>query len=219
MPGELASIVDRLLRIVEPAYASAGYLLVAVTVLAERSILVGLVIPGDVILALGGVYAAEGKLSVWGVIGIGAAAALCGESIGYWLGRRYGRALFARIPGLRRLEGRLETAEDYFRRHGGKTVAIGRYATAIGAFVPLTAGIARMPFGRFLAFDVPAVLVWATGITLFGYLFGENLDVVDRALSRFGAVVLAVVVVLVLWRVGVVLARRRRASRPNGPGA
>src|SRR5207248_7761421 len=108
--------------------------------LAERSILLGLFVPGDVILALGGVYAARGDLELWAVILIGTAAAICGESIGYWLGRRYGVGLIGRIPLVRRLEGRMENAREYFRHHGGKTVAIGRYATAAGAFVPFVAG-------------------------------------------------------------------------------
>jgi len=74
-------------------------------------------------------------------------------------------------------------------------VAVGRYATAAGAFVPFTAGTAKMSYGRFLLWDVPAIAVWATGISIFGFVFGRNLDFVDRALSRFGYIVLGIVVV------------------------
>src|SRR5438067_584772 len=125
----------------------------------ERSIFLGLVVPGDLILALGGVYASRGKLDLWLVIVVGILAATAGESIGYWLGRRYGRGFISRIPLVRRLDDRLEDAEGYFKRHGGKTVAIGRYATAAGAFVPFTAGVGKMPYRRFLLFDVPAIAV------------------------------------------------------------
>src|SRR5205823_4438634 len=127
-------------------------------------------------------------------------AAIAGESIGYWLGRRYGLRLIRRLPLLNRLEKTLEQSEDFFRRHGGKTVAIGRYATAAGAFVPFTAGMGRMRYGRFLLFDVPAIVVWATGITLFGYLAGRNLAFIDRVLSRFGWTVLGLIVVFVAGR-------------------
>jgi membrane-associated protein len=190
----LASIVESLVRWVEPAFADAGYVIVAVAVLLERSVFIGLIVPGDIILALGGVYASQSKMSLLVVIVIGCLAAIAGESTGYWLGRRFGRGLIHRIPLVRRLEGRFENAEDYFRRHGGKTVAIGRYATAAGAFVPFTAGVGRMRYPRFLAFDIPAIIVWATGISLFGYAFGKNLAFVDRSLSRFGYVVLALVI-------------------------
>src|SRR2546421_6363472 len=192
----------------------AGYAIVAGGVLAERSILIGLIVPGDVILALGGVYAGRHDLELWAVILIGSVAAICGESIGYWLGRRYGMALLRRIPVLRRLDKRAANAHEYFRRHGGRTVAVGRYATAAGAFVPFVAGIARMDYRRFLAFDVPAIVVWATGITLFGYFFGEHVAFVDRTLSRFGLVMLGVLLVLVA---GSFVRRRRLGRTPEPP--
>src|SRR5207247_7653652 len=123
------------IKAIAPAYTTAGYAIIAAGVLAERSILVGLIVPGDVILALGGVYAGRGSLELWAVIVIGTFAAIIGESTGYWLGRRYGKGLIRRIPVVARLEGRLAGAEEYFKKHGGRTVAIGRYATAAGAFI------------------------------------------------------------------------------------
>jgi membrane-associated protein len=203
------SLVERLVEWVEPVFGAAGYYIIAVAVLAERSILVGLVVPGDFILALGGVYAAQGRVSLAWVIVIGIVAATCGESIGYWLGRRYGMNLIRHIPFVNRLEPALRGAQDYFTHHGGKTVAIGRYATAAGAFIPFTAGMARMPYRRFLAFDIPAIVVWAVGISIFGYVFGENLAFIDRVLSRFGYIVLGVIAVIVVgW---IVWKRRERA--------
>jgi membrane protein DedA with SNARE-associated domain len=189
------SLVEQIVKAIAPAYSVAGYAIVAAGVLAERSILIGLIVPGDLILALGGIYAARGSLDLVWVIVIGTAAAICGESIGYWLGRRYGLSLVKRIPLVRRLESRIDAAHDYFTRHGGSTVAIGRYATAAGAFVPFAAGLAKMDYRRFLLFDVPAIVVWATGITLFGYYFGEHISFIDTVLSRFGLIVLGVAVV------------------------
>ena len=205
----MLALVERLVEWIAPAYSHAGYAIVAAGVLAERSILIGLFVPGDVILALGGIYAARGSLELASVILIGTFAAICGESIGYWLGRIYGLSLVKRIPLVRRLEGRVDAAEEYFERHGGATVAIGRYATAAGAFVPFVAGMARMDYRRFLMFDVPAIAVWASGITLFGYFFGEHISFVDKVLSRFGLIVLGVLVVFVG---GYVLYRRRRRA-------
>jgi membrane-associated protein len=195
-----ASFVETIVEWIEPAFLAAGYLIITAAVLMERSIFVGLIIPGDVILALGGVYASQEQMSLAAVIAIGILAAVAGESIGYWLGRRYGMRLVRRLPLVRRLEGILDRSRDYFRRHGGKTVAIGRYATAAGAFIPFTAGIAHMPYRRFLLFDVPAIVVWAVAISVFGYVFGRNLAFVDRVISRFGYVVLGLVVVFFLGR-------------------
>src|SRR5438094_2497150 len=90
------SLVERLVEFIQPAFLVAGYAIVAGAVLLERSILLGLIIPGDIILALGGVYAARGQLNVVLVIVIGSLAAIAGESIGYWLGRKYGLRLIRR---------------------------------------------------------------------------------------------------------------------------
>lgn len=198
---------DLVIRI-GPVFDVAGYWIVAVAVLLERSIFVGLIIPGDIVLALGGIYAAREQLALPWVIVVAVLAAVVGESIGYWLGRRYGASLIARIPLVRRLGPRLEAAEAYFARHGGKTVAVGRFATAVGSFIPFVAGVARMPYRRFMAYDLPAIIVWGGGIAAVGYAFGSNLDRVSRLLSRFGLVVLAVVVVFIGGRA---LLRRRQS--------
>jgi membrane-associated protein len=194
-------LVREIVRWIGPLFETAGYAIVAVAVLAERSILIGLIVPGDVIIALGGVYAARGDLNLVAVMAIAFVAAVCGESTGFWLGRRYGMRLIRRLPLVNRLEDRLVGVQAYFERHGGKTVAIGRYATAAGALVPFVAGMAGMRYARFLMFDVPAVLVWAIGITLVGYFFGRNLDVVETILSRFGWGILALLVAFVVGRV------------------
>ena len=188
------TLVERIVELIEPAFLVAGYAIILFGVLLERSVFIGLIIPGDVILALGGVYSARGEMDLVWVIVLGTLAAIVGESIGYWLGRKYGRGLIRRLPLVRRMERLFANAEDYFKRHGGWTVAIGRYATAAGAFIPFSAGVGKMPYGRFLALDVPAIVIWAAGISIFGYVFGQHLEFIDTVLSRFGYIVLALFV-------------------------
>ena len=210
----IAAILENLVKWVGPVFAVAGYPIVGGAVLMERSVFIGLIVPGDLILALGGIYAARGDLGLPWVVVIGICAAVAGESVGFWLGRRYGRSLIRRLPLINRLEGRLEAAEDYFRRNGGKTVAIGRYATAAGAFVPFVAGLSRMSYRRFLAFDIPAIVVWATAIVLLGYFLEGQLDLADRILSRFGWAMLGLLVGLVGGRILYSRWRRRRGRSP-----
>jgi membrane-associated protein len=212
------SLVERIVHDIEPAFLAAGYFIIAGGVLLERSIFLGLIVPGDLILALGGVYASQRKMDLIGVIVVGTLAAIAGESIGFWLGRRFGVRLLRRLPFFgKRLSRVVEESEDYFHRHGGKTVAIGRYATAAGAFIPFTAGAGKMSYARFLAFDIPAIMVWAAGITIFGYYFGRNLSFIDKVLSRFGYGVLALVVLIVavrfLWKKRQERKERREAGR------
>lgn len=208
------TIIERIVDTIEPAFLTAGYLIIAVAVLLERSVFVGLLVPGDVILALGGVYASRGRMNVVVVILVGIVAAISGESIGYWLGRKYGARLVKHVPFIGRLlHDKLESAQEHFQKRGGMTVALGRYATAAGAFIPFSAGVGRMPFTRFLKFDVPAIMLWATGITLFGYVFGSNLPFIDKVLSRFGYVMLGLLVGYLGGRFGWKRWKDRQQSR------
>jgi membrane-associated protein len=187
-----------------------GYAIVGTAVFLERSILVGLVVPGEVVLAIGGIFASRGDLTLWVVILVGALAGVSGESTGFWVGRRFGRSILRKIPFLRKLDERMDEVDELFDRHGGKAVAIGRYAVGAGALVPIVAGMGRMPYRKFLLFDVPAATVWAVGVGLVGYFLGANLGLVDKVLSRFGLVMLGLVAVLlgawILWK------RHRRAG-------
>lgn len=208
----MLALLEEIIGWLGPAFVAAGYYIVAAGVLLERSVFLGLFVPGDVILALGGIYAARGSLSLTLVVVVASAAAAAGESIGFMLGRRYGVRLIRKLPLVNRLEVRLEGARDYFRRHGGKTVAVGRFATAAGSFIPFVAGLSAMSYARFLLFDVPAIAVWASSIALVGYLFGQNLEVVERILSRGGWAVLGLVVGFVVGRMV-----WKRYRSPGGP--
>src|SRR5438105_3689843 len=195
------TLLEKIVHWVEPAFVVAGYFIIAGGVLLERSVFIGLIVPGDLILALGGVYASQHKMNLAVVIVIGTFAAISGESIGFLLGRHYGRRVVKRVPFIGGwLYEKLEQSEEFFKKHGGITVAVGRYATAAGAFIPFTAGASKMSYRTFILFDAPAIAVWAAGISIFGYVFGQHLGFIDRALSRFGYVVLGLAVVLFLGR-------------------
>jgi membrane protein DedA with SNARE-associated domain len=198
--GQTIALVERIVRWLAPAFADAGYPIIAAAVLAERSLFIGLVVPGDVVLLLGGLYAERGDLNPVAVAALGSGAAIVGETIGYVLGRHYGLALVRRLPLVNRLGDRLEAAQGYFARRGGATVALGRYATVAGAFIPFVAGAGRMPYPRFLLYDVPAIVVWASGITALGYFFGAELHVLEKAISRFGWFMLGIIAVYFVVR-------------------
>ncbi|HVL91351.1 MAG TPA: DedA family protein [Actinomycetota bacterium] len=191
----MMALIEEIITWFGPVFQTAGYPIIATAVLLERSILLGLVVPGEVTLALGAIYASRGDLEIVPVILIGFFAALVGESTGFWLGRRYGESLIKRLPYGDRMSEKLSQVKEHFHDKGGWTVAIGRYATAAGAFVPFAAGAGRMPFRRFLAWDVPAIAVWAAGVGVLGFVLGEQIDLIERILSRFGWIMLGLLVV------------------------
>jgi undecaprenyl-diphosphatase len=203
------AILEEIVRWVGPVFSTIGYVLIPFATALETAAMTGLVVPGDVIFALGGVYASRGELNLIWVLALGQLA-------GWWLGRRYGPGLLAKLPLPGTPERRLEKARSIFDRHGGMAVFVGRFATGVSAFMPFAAGTAGMRLGRFVAFALPAVLVWGTGVALLGYFLGENLDLIDRIISRFGWIVLALLA-LTLGVVVFVRRRRERSRRADHP--
>ncbi|HZA20686.1 MAG TPA: DedA family protein, partial [Actinomycetota bacterium] len=167
----ITTVVDLL----GPLYSGfTGYLVIAGLIFLDRGAFTGVALPGELFLALGGIYAARGDLSLVLVILIGALAGLLGEIVSYWLGRLYGVRIVRHLPLANRFEKHLDEAHDYFRRHGGKTVIVGRYISVVGTFMPFAAGMSDMSFRLFLAFDVAAITFWSVGVTLLGYLLNSQ---------------------------------------------
>src|ERR687895_351726 len=104
LPGMKLAFVAELVEWVRPFFSTFGYVIVSVAMFFESAALTGIVVPGDVILALGGVYAGQGDLAVAGVIACGAAFGTIGETVGYVLGRRYGDGVLRKLPLLRRFQ-------------------------------------------------------------------------------------------------------------------
>jgi membrane-associated protein len=181
-----------------PLYSSGlAYALVALIIFLDRGAFTGVVIPGDLFLALGGIYAGRGELVLPLVIAAGALAGIAGESLSYWLGRKYGVRIIRHLPLANRFEKHLDSARDYFDRHGGKTVFVGRYVSVAGTFMPFAAGMSEMPFARFLTFDTIAITIWAVAVSLLGYFLNSQIELADQILSQFGWAVLAAVVLFV----------------------
>jgi membrane-associated protein len=208
------ALVTQLLDWLRPFFASFGYVIVSVAMFFESAAFTGILVPGDVILALGGVYAGRGELSLLGVIGCGASFGVLGTSTGYLLGRRYGNSVLRRAPILRRFEERVMQAQASIAANAGKTIVLGRFITGAAVFVPFVAGASGVRPRTFFAYAVPTMFVWASGLALLGFFVGNNVGTIDRILSRIGlaGVALGVLVVgIYLWR------HRHAARRPQVP--
>jgi membrane-associated protein len=191
-------IVQTAVDLFGSAYSSSlGYVVVACLVFVDRGAFTGVALPGELFLALGGVYAGRGDLSIVAVIALGAVAGVGGEMLSFWLGRHHGVRIVRRLPFADRFEKHLSEARSYFRQSGGTAIFIGRYVSVVGTFVPFAAGMSGMPFVRFALFDVAAVTLWATGVSLLGYFLNSQIELVDQILSRFGWGLFALVLLLV----------------------
>jgi membrane-associated protein len=195
-------VIETIIDLFGTMYSSPFvYVVVAGIIFLDRAAFTGIFIPGEVFVALGGIFAGRGELSLALVIVTAALAGIVGETVSYWLGRRYGVGIVRRLPLGNRFEKHLDDAHDYFRRHGGKTVFIARYVSVVGTFLPFVAGMSDMPLGRFLLFDAVALTLWAIAVTLLGYLLNSQIHLVDQILSQFGWGLLVLIALLVVARI------------------
>src|SRR5215217_6785030 len=152
----------------------------------------GVPLPGETALVTAAILAERGRYSLAAVIAVAAAAAIVGDNAGYWIGRKGGRALLRRTPLVRDyFERALPPSERFFRRHGAKTVFLGRFVAILRVTAAWLAGISHMPWWRFLLWNATGGIAWAALVAVVAYKFGEA---AADAISRYGLVGAAVVV-------------------------
>jgi len=172
-----------------------GYLVVFFGVMLEST---GVPLPGETILLAAGFLAQRGHIDVGDAIVFGILGAVVGDQIGYWVGRKGGRPFVLRWGHYVRVTPeRLERAERFFVRHGGKAVFLARFFAGLRVFGALVAGISQMRWRTFVFYNVLGGAVWATAVVLVGYLAGGSLGLVERWLGRATVVLAALVAVAV----------------------
>jgi undecaprenyl-diphosphatase len=192
----VGSITDRILSLPVWLAIALVFLLPAL----EASVFLGFIFPGEIAVILGGVVASQGRAPLWVFIVAAAGGAIIGDSIGYFVGRRWGTHLIhgtlGRLPIIRReLDKHLESAEAYVRRRKGSAVFFGRFTAALRVLVPGLAGMSKVHYPSFLGFNVAGGIAWATVFTILGYLAGSSYKQVEKVAGRIGLVLLALIVV------------------------
>ncbi|MDE3025348.1 MAG: DedA family protein [Acidobacteriota bacterium] len=168
-------------------------------------------IPGETALITAAALASQGHGSIGGTIALAVLAAVLGAATGYVVGRVRGREILSFWPWLERVtRPGVERSEEFFHRHGSKTVFLGRFLPVLRATIGWMAGVAHMPWPRFLAWNVAGAVAWGCGVGLASYYAGQA--VVD-AVQRDALIGVGVIVALVLVLVGVhfILRRAERA--------
>ena len=184
-----------------------GYLLLFGIVFAETGLLVGFFLPGDSLLFLVGVLAGAGQLNVAAIILLLIVAAVTGDAVGYWLGKRLGTAVYNRPDSLLFKKKHLQHTREFYEKHGGKTIIYARFVPIVRTFAPFVAGVAHMPYRRFFSFNLFGGIGWVTLMVLLGYVLGQN-EVVKRHFEK----VIFSIILLSLVPVGVEYLRARRRA-------
>jgi membrane-associated protein len=171
-----------------------GLTVITAIVFAETGLLVGFFLPGDSMLFTAGALAAQGHFSIVLLNTLLVVAAIVGDTVGYWFGRKMGPALFKRPKSLFFNPGHLRRAHDFYEKHGGKTIVLARFMPIIRTFAPVVAGMGKMDYGRFLSFNVFGGIGWVLSMTFAGYFLGQ----VAFVQRHFEAVILGIIFLSIL---------------------
>ncbi|GAA1807835.1 VTT domain-containing protein [Nocardioides hankookensis] len=190
----------------------AALLVVMVIVFAETGLLVGFFLPGDSLLFTVGVLTSAGVLGLpFGLVALGVlVAAFVGDQVGYLIGRRGGPRVFSRQESRFFSQAHADRAQAFFARHGSKAVVLGRFVPVVRTFTPVVAGVGRMPYRRFLVYNLVGALAWGVGVLTAGYFLGG----VPFVAAHVEVIVLGVVA-LSLVPVAIAAVRHRRCGDPS----
>jgi len=177
-----------------------GYAMLTAIVFAETGLLVGFVLPGDSLLFTIGVVVGAGQLNLALILLLLSCACLLGDWCGYLLGRRAGPAIFKRKDSRFFKQEYLQRTQAFYDKHGGKTIIYAKFVPIIRTFAPFVAGVANMPFRRFLAFDIFGGVGWVFSMTILGYFLGE-VAMVRRNFEKFVLLIIFVSLLPVIWQV------------------
>jgi undecaprenyl-diphosphatase len=194
----LEKILELLREIPPWLVLAAAYLLPA----AETALMAGLVIPGELIAVGAGLLAARGHVPVAGVAAAAAAGAITGDTIGYFVGRRFRKAIASRLS-----RKHWDRARSWLRRRGAPAVFLARFTAFVRSVMPAAAGAAKLPFSKFVLWSVPAGILWGAGSVLLGYYAGHQSS---HVLHWTGGVAVVLIVGFFLYTR---LTRRKRTKR------
>ncbi len=171
-----------------------GYALLFGIVFSETGLLAGFFLPGDSLLFTVGVVAGAGGLNLPAIMAVLIAAAVIGDGVGYLLGKKAGVGVFNRPNSKLFKREHLIKTQEFYEKHGGKTIIYARFVPIIRTFAPFVAGVANMNYGRFLSFNVFGGIGWVVSMTTLGYLLGDN-EIVRR---HFEKVIIGIILISVL---------------------
>ncbi|HLX63280.1 MAG TPA: VTT domain-containing protein [Planctomycetota bacterium] len=186
---------------VKDLIAYVGYPGMAAIIFMETGLLVGFFLPGDSLLFTAGLACNSAsemhKLAPLDIFTLNLfliPAAILGDTVGYWIGYRAGKGMYEREKTFFFRKDHLLKTKEFYERHGGKTIVIARFVPLIRTFAPVVAGIAQMPYRRFLAYNVFGGIGWILGLSMLGYFLGYN----DKIGKHLDASIMAVIFVSLL---------------------
>src|SRR5882762_4937907 len=218
---ELRRVLDAILHFLRSLYSSEGLKelirsggapLICTIVFIETGFFVGFFLPGDSLLVTAGIFSAAGVIPLkWLLLPV-MLCAIVGDQIGYWIGRSAGAALYRREDSLFFRRSHLQQAHDFYEKYGGRAVLLARFIPIVRTFCPPVAGAARMPYTRYLVFDIFGGIFWVGTMILGSYSLGHLIPNIAQRIHY----VIAVVIILSVLPAVVSILRSRRTAPASG---
>ena len=203
-------MIDKVLQPLLSLHGWPAYLLVGALVFAEASVMLGFVFPGETAAILGGVLASKGGVSLGGITATVVLCAIVGDSVGYWVGDKWGPWLLQLAP-LRKRQRGLEAALEQLRRRGALAVFLGRFTAFLRAVIPGLSGLSKMRYRIFLPANAAGGIVWGVLFVFLGYFVGQK---VEKATGYASDILAGLIVVII---VVMVIRHLRKAKEEIGP--
>ena len=177
---------------------TASILGVALIIFAESGLLIGFFLPGDSLLFTAGFLMYTGVLgfNIHLAVLILLAAAVLGDSVGYTFGRRVGPRIFNRPDARLFKQEYIRRAQEFYDKHGAITIVIARFIPIVRTFAPIVAGAGKMPYRRFLSFNVIGAFLWTAGVTYAGYFLGKWFEAMGWEIDQILLPVIAIIILI-----------------------
>lgn len=189
--------VDKYLFEIVGTYGGLTYAILFAVIFMETGLVVTPFLPGDSLLFAAGALAAGGALNIWVLCTLLLVAAFLGDTVNYWIGHWIGpKAFSGKIPLLKKEH--LNKAQAFYDKHGGKAIVLARFVPIVRTFAPFVAGIGKMSYPHFLAYNLVGGLLWVALFTLGGYFFG-SLPIVQQNFHYVVVLIVAISVVPVIF--------------------
>ena len=190
----------------------AGIFGIAAIIFSETGLLVGVFLPGDSLLVTAGLFAAKGYLNIYALVPTLTLAAICGNSVGYFIGKTTGPRIFNRENSLFFNKKHAMRAHEFYAKHGRKTIVLAQFMPIIRTFAPVIAGVGGMRFATFIAFNVVGAFFWIWSMLGIGYFLGNTIPGIDQHIE-----IVVIIVVLLSITPGIISWLRARRARPGNP--
>jgi membrane-associated protein len=201
--------IDQFISLLIQQFGLWTYAILFLVIFSETGLVVAPFFPGDSLIFVSGTFAATGSLDIVWLFATLSLAAILGDTVNYWIGNFVGPKVFRKEKSRFFKKEYLERAHDFYERHGGKAIVLARFIPVIRTFAPFVAGIGKMRYGRFLAYNVVGGIAWVAIFLFAGYFFGTLQAVRDN----LSAVIIAIIIISFIPILVEFVRSRRKKSR------